>query len=125
MKLLMFLFSNQPSQETDLIRPDLTGGKTSVQRSISSPSIWVEVGQSSTRIELDLAGGGRSARCGTIAETQEDRDELSPAPVPRTRAATIITFPSKLPKSAPIPPPARDRGGGVAISPQFRFLHLY
>ena len=44
MKLLMFLICNQPSQEThltladitDLIRPDLAGGKTSVQRSNSS-----------------------------------------------------------------------------------------
>ena len=57
-KVLMFLFINQPSQETDLIRPDLAGGKTSVQRSNSSPSIGVEVVQISTRIELDPAGGG-------------------------------------------------------------------
>jgi len=127
------LLSNQPCQETDLtladitdlIRPDLAGGKTSVQRSNSSPSIGVEVGQSSTRIELDLAGGGRRARCGTIAETEEDGADLSPAPVPRTRAATISTSPTKVPRSAPIPPPAPDRGGGAAISPQFLFLQLY
>ena len=71
------------------------------------------------------AGGGRSARCGTIAETEEDGAELSPAPVPRTRAATISTSPTKVPRSAPIPPPAPDRGGGAAISPQFLFLQLY
>jgi len=122
------LLSNQPSQETDMILSDITAmirpdlvRDGSVQRSNSSPSIGEEGG---TRLELDLAGGGgRRPRCGTIAETEEDGD-LSPAPVPRTRAATISTSPTKLPRSAPLAP-SSDRGGGAAISPQFLFLQLY
>ena len=134
---MISVFSNQPSQETDLtladitdlLRPDLGGGQTPgkavVQRSNSSPSIGGEVGQGgSSRIELDLAGGGRRARCGTIAEQEEDSVD-SPAPIPRTRAALISTSPTKLPRSAPHPPSPSDRGGGEAISPQFLFLQLY
>jgi len=122
------LLSNQPSQETDMILSDITAmirpdlvRDGAVQRSNSSPSIGEEGG---TRLELDLAGGGgRRTRCGTIAETEEDGGDLSPAPVPRTRAATISTSPTKLPRS-PLAP-SSDRGGGAAISPQFLFLQLY
>ena len=59
------------------------------------------MGQSSTRIELDPAGGGRRVRCGTIAETEEDGIDLSPSPVPRTTAATVSTSSTKIPRSAP------------------------
>jgi len=131
------LLSNQPSQETDLtladitdlLRPDLGAeqaqtGRASVQRSNSSPSIGGEGGQVGTRLELDLAGS-RRARCGTIAETEEEGGDLTPGPLPRTRAATISTSPTKLPRSAPLPSTPSDRGGGAAIFPQFIFLQLY
>jgi len=131
------LLSNQPCQETDLtladitdiLRPDLVTGqsqpdKVTVQRSNSSPSIGGGEGrQSGTKIELDLAGTKRT-RCGTITETEEEGVELLPAPLQRTRAATISTSPTKLPRSAPTPPASSERGG-VAISPQFLFLQLY
>ena len=90
------LLSNQPSQETDLsladitdlLRPDLGGGQTPgkaiVERSNSSPSIGGEVGQGgSTRIELDLAGGGRRARCGTIAEQNPGLEQPQSAHPPQ------------------------------------------
>ena len=105
-KVLMFLFINQPSQETDLIRPDLARGKTSVQRSNSSPSIGVEVGQSSTRIELDPAGGGRRVRCGTIAETERDGADC---PQLHYQGPWLLLLASPTLSSAPIPPPAPDR----------------
>ena len=76
------------SDITAMIRPDLARDGA-VQRSNSSPSIGEEGG---TRLELDLAGGGgRRTRCGTIAETEEDGGDLSPAPVPRTRAASPLS----------------------------------
>ena len=109
------------SDITAMIRPDLAR-EGAVQRSNSSPSIGEE---GEMRLELDLASeGGRRARCGTIAETEEDGGDLSPAPVPRARAATISTSPTKLPRSAPLAP-SSDRGGAAAISPQFLFLQLY
>ena len=46
--------------------------------------------------------------------------ELLPAPIPRTRAATVSTSPMKLPRSAPLPPAP----GGAAISPHFLLLQL-
>jgi len=125
------LLSNQPCQETDLILSDITAmirpdlaSDAAVQRSNSSPSIGEDGG---TRLELDLAGGsgGRRMQCGTIAETEEDAGDLSPAPVPRARAATISTSPSKLSRPSTLPPASSERGGGVAISPQFLFLQLY
>jgi len=128
------LLSNQPSQEsdlvladiTDILRPDLMNEntepeKSSVQRSNSSPSIGAE---SLKRLsELDLAGGSRNLRCGTIKESEEEGTDNSPIPQPRLRAATISTSPTKLPRPTSLP--TSDRGGGMTISPQFMFLQLY
>ena len=40
---------------------------------------------------------------------EEKGADLSPAPLPRTRPTTISTSPTKLPRSAPLPPAAPER----------------
>jgi len=128
------LLSNQPSQETDLTLTDITdllrpemvntrvrSDKSIVQRSNSSPSIGEEV---KTRLELDLAGNGKT-RCSTITETEEESVDSSPSPLPRPRAATISTSPTKVPRSMASSSFTSERCGVTNISPQFIFLQLY